>query len=114
MWKGHSESYQKIYHALDQYHQVTVNEMINKYKIIYGNYRRETVLKTKNDDIIVIYNAYSMAEGNWGNKQELIKRIDELENRLAYYDTNLTLKLFLKLSKIRFPFKRQIRAWLLK
>lgn len=114
-WKDKGETYSAIKNKVEQYRHKTIDRMLHEYEEIY---KSEQMLlnhqgRIQNLDMHDELYKYYMSGDN-EDSTELKRRISAMERKIKSIDNNVTIRMMLRLTQKQFPFKKQIRNYLLK
>lgn len=113
-WKNKGETYTVIKNKAEKYKHETIESMLYKYERIYKSNQIKNLYKMVNSDINkFIYRAYTGGD-SIEDLQESKRKISMLEGKLKSIENNVTIRIMLRLTQKQFPFKKQMKRYLLK
>jgi len=115
-WKIRGENYNQCKNNIEHIVHKSIKEMVRDYINLY---KLETITDGEQygltlEDKKCLSNAFLYGNKLSEDKEVLLSKINDLENRISTIDSSVVINLALKVANIRIPFKKQIRDYLLK
>lgn len=114
-WKCRDGEYREVKKCAEKYMHDTLEQMIGKYREIYKSIWTETTVlcdKECTDIQKKIYHAYAESTGKTGSELELLEKISMLEEQVNAINNSTAVRLALRLTQVKFPFKKEIKFFL--
>lgn len=117
-WRLEGSDYQSIKSIVEGYRHETLLQMTGKYEYVYTklfeieNKNRKSAVSR--ECLEFLYNAYTEGIDSDKGNFEFLNKISAIENEINLIRNNVTIQFMLRLTKIQFPFKQQIRQFCLK
>lgn len=113
-WKQKGQRYQHYKSIAKDYQHVSLAQMADCYADLYEELFVEKKLPelSVSEKQIMCY-AYQSGGKVYEGTPELMDKIGEMESRMRAIDNNVTIQFILRLSRIQFPYKKEIRKFLL-
>ena len=111
MWLKDEKEYQKLSEQAASYHHKTVQEMTTEYALLYQQeIQADQSVNANRESICFLNNHLFSGDEN----TVLVEKLHALEERIRKIDNNATIKVMTKITDINFPFKKQMKSFIMR